>query len=121
MFHARPGLHQADGQQAEQYHQCQADIDRPEGEGEGFVFPHAAAGESPQAEQHEPQAQHAVNPEQRRMTVHGGGVEPLHIVKGDRRVDEEPEQTRPHQIPEGDGDKVIDRPFVRLDPGPGAG
>jgi hypothetical protein len=51
------------------------------------------------------------------MPVHRRGIEALHIVEGNRRVDEETKQARPHQIPERYSHKKVDGPSVRRHPG----
>lgn len=53
--------------------------------------------------------------------MHGCGVKPLHVVKGDRRIDEESEQSGPHKVPKSNGDKIVNRPLVRRHPGTGTG
>jgi len=51
-------------------------------------------------EQHEPHAEHAVDPEQCGVAVQRRGVEPLHVIQRDRGVDHEAEQTGADQVPE---------------------
>jgi len=50
--------------------------------------------------------------------MHRSRVETLHIIKGDRRVNEKAEQPGTHQVPEPYGDKEVDRPLVGLHPRP---
>src|SRR3546814_6324068 len=46
-----------------------------------------------QAEQHQPDAEHAVHPKQRSVTMQRGQVEALHVKQRQRRIDQEAEQT----------------------------
>ena len=69
-----------------------------------------------QAEEHQAEAEHAVHAEERRVAVHGGRVEALHVVERDGRIDQEAEEARADEIPEGHGDEEVDRPFVGRDP-----
>ena len=79
---------------------------------------HSAVGVTgPQAEEHQADAEHAVDAEERGVAVHRRRVQALHVVERDRRVDEEAEQARADQIPERDGDEEVDRPLVRCHPG----
>src|SRR5678816_2063738 len=39
-----------------------------------------------------------------------------HVIERNGRIDEKTKESRAHQIPECDGDKVIDWPLVGLDP-----
>ena len=50
------------------------------------------------------------------MAVQRRRVEPLHVVERDGRVDEEAEQARAHQVPEGDGHEEVDGPAVGGEP-----
>ena len=44
--------------------------------------------------------EHSVHPEERCVCMNSSRVEALHVVEGDRRVDQEPEQPSSNQIPE---------------------
>lgn len=66
----------------------------------------------PAGKKHQADPQHAVYPEQRRVTVQRRGVESLHVIQRDRRVNQEPEQSRSNQIPETHSQEEIDGPFV---------
>ena len=107
------GLQQANRQQAQQHHQTETDVDRPECEPERASFPFAVIAQPAQAKQHQPDAEHSVHAEQRGMPVHRRRVQPLHVVQRDGWVDEEPEQPGADEIPEADGHKKDDRPPVR--------
>jgi hypothetical protein len=50
------------------------------------------------------QRQQAVDPEERRVSVHRRRVEALHVVERDRWIDEEPEEPGTHEIPERHAD-----------------
>ena len=65
--------------------------------------------------------EHAVHAEQRRVAVDRRRVEALHVVERDRRVDQEAEQARADQVPEGHGDEEVDRPRYAATHGRGAG
>ena len=43
-------------------------------------------------------------------------VKSLHVVEGDRRIDEEAEQSRAHEVPERNRHKEINRPLVGSHP-----
>jgi hypothetical protein len=38
----------------------------------------------------------------------------LHVIESDRRIDHKSEDPGPDEVPEGDGDKKVDDPFVLL-------
>src|SRR5215471_3566697 len=61
-----------------------------------------------------PQAERAVNAIQRPVGMDSGSIEPLHIVKGDRRIDHKSEDARADQVPERDGHEKVNHPFVLL-------
>ena len=69
-----------------------------------------------QAEEHQADAEHAVHAEQGGVAVDRRRVEALHVVEGERRVDEEAEEARADQVPERHGDEEQDRPSVACDP-----
>ena len=94
----------------------QSDVDRPERDRQRAVLPHQPRAQRPQAEQHQPDAQHAVDAEQRGVPVHGRQVQSLHVVERDRRIDHEAEQAGAHEVPERHGDEEVDRPLVGADP-----
>ncbi len=73
--------------------------------------------ETAHAEQQQADTEHAIDTEQRGMTVRRGHVHSLHIVESDRRVEREAQEASADDVPETDGDKAQDRPFVRLHPG----
>ena len=73
--------------------------------------------EAAQAEQHQADAEHAVDAEQRRVAVGGRHVQALHVVERGRRVDREAEQARADGVPEADRDEAQDRPLVGAEPG----
>src|SRR5436305_15306106 len=50
------------------------------------------------------------------MSVDWRGVQSLHVIKRDRRIDEEAEQARAHEVPEGHTYKEIDRPAIGTNP-----
>jgi hypothetical protein len=81
----------------------------------------AVVVEALEAEEHQSDAEHAVDAEERGVAVDGRGVEALHVVEGDGRVDEEAEEAGADEVPEGDGDEEVDGPLVGLDPGLGTG
>ena len=77
------------------------------------VLPRLARAQGAQAEQHQPDAKHAVDAEERRVAVDRRRVQSLHVVERDRRIDQETEQACADQIPERHGHEEVDRPFVR--------
>ena len=113
----RPGLGEADGKHAEQHHGCEPDVDRPERDRQRTIFPHQPRTQSAQAEEHEPQTEHAVYAEERSVAVNGSQVQSLHVIKSDGRIDHEAEQARADKVPESDRDEKIDRPLVGANPG----
>ncbi len=56
-------------------------------------------------------------PKRRGVSMHRRGVKTLHVVKSDRRVDQEAEQAGSDEIPECHRDEEVDRPLVGADPG----
>ena len=109
-------LQHAHRQQGEQGHQREADVERPECPGQHTVVPLRFGLEPAQAEQHQADPEHAVDAEQRRVTVQRRQVEALHVVERHRRVDEKPEQAGADQVPETDREEEQDRPSVALHP-----
>ena len=69
-----------------------------------------------QAQQREAEPEVAVDAEERRVRVYRRRVEALHVVERDGRVDEEAEEARAHEVPEGRGHEEVDGPLVVLDP-----
>ncbi len=121
MLDRRPGLHQADRQQADRDHGEQAPVDGPERDAQQPFLPLRVGPERAQHEQHQAEAQHAVDAEERGVAVHGRGVQALHVVERDRRVDHEAEQARADQVPERHRHEEVDRPPVPAHPRPRAG
>eukprot|EP01022_Parablepharisma_sp_SALTPOND_P004174 TRINITY_DN1187_c0_g2_i1.p1 TRINITY_DN1187_c0_g2~~TRINITY_DN1187_c0_g2_i1.p1 ORF type:complete len:839 (+),score=292.08 TRINITY_DN1187_c0_g2_i1:14101-16617(+) len=113
---AGPGLVDAGRQQRQEHHHRQADIEAPIGGPEQAIGMPLTRIETTQAEQHEPDAQHAVDPEQRRMAVCRCHVQTLHVVQRGRRIDGKAQHARTHRVPETDGDEAQDRPPVGLHP-----
>jgi hypothetical protein len=59
------------------------------------VFQWLLPGQAAQTEQHQTDAQHAINTEQRGVSVHGVVFKPLHVIERDRRIDQKAEQPAP--------------------------
>ena len=55
------------------------------------------------------------------MAVNSSGIKPLDIVKCNRRVDRETEDTSSSEVPQAPSDKAVDRPLICLDPWGGTG
>src|SRR6185295_11915588 len=70
-----------------------------------------------QAEQHQTNSEHSIDAEQRGVSMYGSGVETLHVIERDGRIDEKSEQAGADKIPECDRDKEIDWPAVIRKPG----
>ena len=70
-----------------------------------------------QTDQHESDTKHSVNSEQGGVSVQGRGVQTLHVVESDRRIDHEAEEAGAHHVPESHGNEEVDGPFVALHPG----
>ena len=113
---ARPGLREADRQEAQDDHQREADVHPPERPLQLRLLPRADARELPRDDEDEAEREEAVDAEERGVGVDGRRVEALHVVEGDRRVDEEAEDARADEVPEGDADEEADRPAVALHP-----
>jgi hypothetical protein len=120
VLYRRPSLEEPDRQQTEEHHQCQSYIDGPKRRRQRPIFPGRTWEKPAQAEQHQADPQHAIDPEQRRVGVHGRGVEPLRIVQGDGRIDQEAEQPGADEVPKGHPYAKGDRPAIRREPAPGA-
>ncbi|HXS31259.1 MAG TPA: cbb3-type cytochrome c oxidase subunit I, partial [Steroidobacteraceae bacterium] len=73
-----------------------------------------------QGEQQQCDAEHAVHAEQRGVAMQRREVQALHEVQRQRRVDQEAEQARAHQVPERHRDEEPDRPAVARHPRRGA-
>ena len=72
--------------------------------------------ESPQAEQHQSDAQEPIHTEQGGMAMQRREVESLHVVERQRRIDEEAEQSRADHVPERDRGEEHDGPAITLHP-----
>ena len=112
-----PGLVDAGGQQRQEHHHGQADVQAPVGGLEQRVGVQVAGIEAAQAEQHQADAQHAVHTEQGGVAVGGGHVQALHVVERGRRVDREAQQAGTDGVPEGHGHEAQHGPLVRGEPG----
>ena len=112
-----PALDDADRQQRQEQHHRQADVQAPEAPLQQPVVPGRRGGHAAQAEQHQADAEQAVDAEQRGVRVHRRRVQALDVVERDRRVDQEAEDAGPQHVPEGDGDEEQDRPAIGRDPG----
>ncbi|ABA47752.1 hypothetical protein BURPS1710b_2803 [Burkholderia pseudomallei 1710b] len=118
--HARVRFIDARGQDRQEHHHEEADVQQPERGLEQRIAPCIALGHAAQAEQHQADAEHPVHAEQRGVAVRGRHVQALHVVERDRRVDREAEQARADGVPQADRDEAENRPLVRLDPRRGA-
>ena len=87
-------------QQGQHRHQREADVEAPERAFSSARVPHHLAAQPAQAEQHQPDAEHAVHAEQRGVAVQRRQVQALHVVQRQRRIDQEAEQARADQVPE---------------------
>jgi hypothetical protein len=77
LAHTRPGRSgRAAGSSDSEHHHRQTDVQTPEGRGQPAVGMQVAGIQAAQAEQHQADAQHAVDAEQRGMAVGRGHVEP---------------------------------------------
>src|SRR5690606_19588321 len=89
----------------------------PETPLEPAVAPSEPRLHAAQTEEHKPDSQHAVYPEQSRVSMKGSEIESLHVIERKRRIDQEAEQSRAYEIPEGDGDEEHHGPPVAPHPG----
>ena len=101
------------GQQRDEAHPGQADVERPEADLGQLVGPPVLGQEVAQAEQHEADGQHPVDAHHGGVGVVGGQGGADLVVGDDRQVDEEAEHPGAEEVPEPDGDQEHHRPPVR--------
>ena len=92
--------------------EVKTDVDTPEGKPQPFFVPDCVFVHVSEHKQHQPDSKHAIDPKEGCMSVNGCGVESLHVIKGDRWVDEETEDAGANQVPESNRDKTVDSPAV---------
>ncbi len=113
MLKAVPKLQKAHGDQVDEDHARQADIQTPEGQSHGPVRGPIMRDEVPGDEHEKTDRQHAVDPHQGRVAVVGGELRPDLIVAHNRQVDQEAEDSSAQEVPEPHGDQEHDGPLVR--------
>ncbi|MNY26256.1 hypothetical protein D3C86_1600930 [compost metagenome] len=110
------GLPEPLGQKRKEGHHRQTDVQAPEGDRQQPLAPDARIGQATHAVEHQTQAQHAIDPEQCRVAMASRRVQPLHVIEGDRRIDQEAKQPRADQVPEKDGGEEAEGPVIDLFP-----
>src|SRR3546814_1933389 len=79
---------------------CSSDlVHRPEAAAQQAFLPHRVRLQAAQAVQHQADAEHAVDAEQRGMAVGRGEVGALHVEQRQRGVDQEAQQAGADQVP----------------------
>src|SRR5690606_39238406 len=96
-------------QQCQQRHQRKTRIEAPECRLEKALMPGKLRLHASEAEEHKADAEHAIHTKKRGVAMQRREVQSLHVIKRERRVDEEAEETGPHKGPERDCDGEHDR------------
>ncbi len=100
------------GQECQQEHRGQTDVEAPEGDLRQPIVPSSRLDQAPPGEESQRQRQHSVRAEEGCVSVVRREVGGMLVVVDDRQVDHEPEDARAEEVPEGGGDEEHERPSV---------